>query len=331
MQDTHKIKTNYSDFSPKYQEILSLCLTISPCPLYAFRTVAKSTVSRRKLNKLAKVNTSTPENRAFFVRSFRTPKKYGSSRLFSMVGRNRHAYAWLVVLCYQYSYPVTPYRPNCRKFSGSSSKLSKGLSAMIYLFQCVNRYAPNYQEQIVFIHANNAENARLTAQQTEKGQFMRNFRLSQNQRLQNQSGLSSIFGTTKNTNGNRTRQICGFFVSQISRRLGGFIAPENYPNFAVRLISRNKAEFIRTNKASRLVSVVETVSHPFSGISFKSLTKILIMIYKFLSIQGKKRLKITIHANSKAEALSRIQWLTNPLCIACNIPTISTEKGSKQC
>lgn len=159
MQGTNQHKANNSYFSPKTQQVLNLCLTISPCSPYAFRTVAKSTVSRRKLNKLAKAN-STPENRAFFVRSFRTPKKAVFSRLFSMVGRNGHAYAWLVVLCYQYSYPVTPCRPNCRKFSGSSSKLSKGLSAMIYLLQCVNRYAPTYQEKIVFIQAPNADEMR---------------------------------------------------------------------------------------------------------------------------------------------------------------------------
>ncbi|TRC46094.1 hypothetical protein FEA42_00840, partial [Mannheimia haemolytica] len=68
--------------------------------------------------------------RAFFVRSIRTPQKSDLYRLFSMVERNRHAYAWLLSFCGQFSYPVTLYRPNRRKFSGSSSKFTKGLHKM---------------------------------------------------------------------------------------------------------------------------------------------------------------------------------------------------------
>lgn len=37
------------------------------------------------------------------------------------------------------------------------------------------------------------------------------------------------------------------------------------------------------------------------------------MIYKFLT---GSRLKITVHANSKAEALSRIQFASKPLLVA---------------
>lgn len=98
---------------------------------YAFAIVAKSTISRGKLNKLAKANNSTPFNRAFFIRDFRTPQKSGVCRLFSMVGRNRHAFSVAGYPLRPVFHPVTPYRPNCGKFSGSSSKFSKGLSAMI--------------------------------------------------------------------------------------------------------------------------------------------------------------------------------------------------------
>ncbi|HHT7763548.1 hypothetical protein [Pasteurella multocida] len=68
---------------------------------------------------------------------------------------------------------------------------------------------------------------------------------------------SSIRGTTTII-GHRTRKTCDFFVSQISFK--GLLHPENI-EFAVRLIRRTKAEYIRTNKASRVIAVVETVSH----------------------------------------------------------------------
>ena len=38
--------------------------------------LAKSKVSRGKLNYLSQANDSTPQNRAFFVRNIRTPKEY---------------------------------------------------------------------------------------------------------------------------------------------------------------------------------------------------------------------------------------------------------------
>lgn len=48
----------------------------------------------------------------------------------------------------------------------------------------------------------------------------------------------------------------------------------------------------------------------------KSQLELSAMIYKFLTLTGTKRLKITISANSKAEALSRVQFCNKPLLIA---------------
>lgn len=47
----------------------------------------------------------------------------------------------------------------------------------------------------------------------------------------------------------------------------------------------------------------------------KSQLELSAMIYKFL-LPGSKRLKITINANSKAEALSRVQFASKPLLVA---------------
>ena len=72
--------------------------------------------------------------------------------------------------------------------------------------------------------------------------------------------------STTTIEGNRNPYQCGIFLPKIH----SFHVPEklgalSYIEFAVQMISRNKAEFIRTNKASRSIAVVESVSHPFTG------------------------------------------------------------------
>ncbi|MDG6827635.1 hypothetical protein [Glaesserella parasuis] len=85
------------------------------------------------------INSSAPFNRAFFVRSIRTPKentdpKNGECGFLSMVGRIGQR---LIVGCSPVGavfQPVTRYRPNPGKFSGSLHKLSTELSKMFYTF-----------------------------------------------------------------------------------------------------------------------------------------------------------------------------------------------------
>lgn len=77
--------------------------------------------------------------------------------------------------------------------------------------------------------------------------------------------VGSIESTTT-IEGNRNPYQCGIFLPKIHslhvpKKLGAL----SYIEFAVQMISRNKAEFIRTNKASRSIAVVESVSHPFTG------------------------------------------------------------------
>ncbi|MDG6268617.1 ash family protein [Glaesserella parasuis] len=55
--------------------------------IYSAHVVAKSTTERGNSNDLYLANNSTPFNRAFFVRSIRTPKENASSVILSMVGR----------------------------------------------------------------------------------------------------------------------------------------------------------------------------------------------------------------------------------------------------
>ncbi|OOF56070.1 hypothetical protein BKL49_10835 [Rodentibacter myodis] len=88
-----------------------------------------------------------------------------------------------------------------------------------------------------------------------KGTFMRKDIPVQNHSLRNAVVVGSIKSTITN-NGHRTRKTCGFFTPQIpSIGLLHLFKAE----FVARSIRRNKAEFIRTNKASRLLAVVETL------------------------------------------------------------------------
>lgn len=99
---------------------------------------------------------------------------------------------------------------------------------------------------------------------------MANFITEQNHRLKKSDSVGSIAGTIT-TNGNRTRKTCGFFIPQIL--LIGLLI-QSKAEFVTRSIRRTKAEFLRTNKASRLVAVVEALSHLKQvGKSFTKTTK----------------------------------------------------------
>ncbi|MEG9487424.1 hypothetical protein [Mannheimia indoligenes] len=88
---------------------------------------------------------------------------------------------------------------------------------------------------------------------------MRNSIYFQNKHLQNNCGLSSIFGTTTKI-GNRSRYSSGIFLPQIYQS-HGLATPENYSKFAVRATPRNKADSLRTNKGGCILAVVEPLSH----------------------------------------------------------------------
>lgn len=140
--------------------------------------------------------------------------------------------------------------------------------------------------------------------------------LAENNRLQAGGNRDNLASTTT-FNRHRNRYTSGIFLPKI-HQINGNTKPLIYSEFAVRATRRNKMGN-HTNNADCLKAVVEPLSHPFSDKPL-SLTKTFkTMLYKFLSIQGDKRLKITVYANSKAEALNRIQWLNNPLCIVSNL------------
>lgn len=107
---------------------------------YPDDVIAKSITEPGNSNDLSVANTSTPfYYRAFFVRSIRTPKENALSVVLSMVACNGKGIALCCVPLIAVFQPVTRYRPNPGKFSGSLHKYSVELSAMIYLFKAVSR------------------------------------------------------------------------------------------------------------------------------------------------------------------------------------------------
>lgn len=118
----------------------------------------------------------------------------------------------------------------------------------------------------------------------------------------NKSAVADYSVPTTTVNGHRSRHTSGIFLPKfcLSQGVGIFLTPSK-AEFVEWLISRNKPNN-RTNKASRLTAVVETISHPLQGgnhllITVKGLFK---MLFKFL-VLGKRRLKIATYANSEAE------------------------------
>ncbi|WP_424411514.1 host cell division inhibitor Icd-like protein [Pasteurella sp. PK-2025] len=123
---------------------------------------AKSLTERGNSNNKSLANSSTPFNRAFFVREVRTPKINPAMDLFSMV-----ACDWqrLIVGCVPVIavfHPVARYRPKAWKLLAVTlNKFITGVTQMIYQFLGISRqhYDRTKAEQIR-IQADNEQQAR---------------------------------------------------------------------------------------------------------------------------------------------------------------------------
>lgn len=123
---------------------------------------AKSLAERGNSNNKSLANSSTPFNRAFFVRKVRTPKINPVMDLFSMV-----ACDWqrLIVGCVPVIavfHPVARYRPKAWKLLAVTlNKFITGVTQMIYQFLGISRqhYDRTKAEQIR-IQADNEQQAR---------------------------------------------------------------------------------------------------------------------------------------------------------------------------
>lgn len=101
---------------------------------YAFPVVAKSTTEPRNSNINQLANSSTPSNRAFFVRSIRTPKENVISIILSMVACNGKGSPFAVFQLKQFSSPLHVTAQTLESLAVALNKLQLELSAMIYKF-----------------------------------------------------------------------------------------------------------------------------------------------------------------------------------------------------
>lgn len=242
----------------------------------------KVIASRGKLNIKLLANDSTPLDRAFFVRDIRTPKEYAdfifnlNPIILSMVERNGPSLTGCFPITTVF-HLVTFYRPTVESLAvDSENKLLESTQMYQFIFALIR--APQIKIRLL---ADNEQQAR--SRFTDGDTLLFVGRINQSPKLtptvdvkaesysvKNHSlpagqNVGSIESTTT-IEGNRNPYQCGIFLPKIHslhapKKLGAL----SYIEFAVQMISRNKAEFIRTNKASRSIAVVESVSHPFMG------------------------------------------------------------------
>lgn len=248
-----------------------------------FSQSEKVIASRGKLNYLTLANDSTPLNRAFFVRDIRTPKEFADFvfidqiyKSLSMVERNEPSLTGCLPKLAVF-HLVTFYRQTVESLAVVPENLTLELTQMYQFIFALIR-APQIKIRLL---ADNEQQAR--SRFTDGDTLLFVGRINQNPKLtpavdvkaesysvNNHSlpvgqNVGSIESTTT-IEGNRNPYQCGIFLPKIhSLHVPKKSGALSYIEFAVQMISRNKAEFIRTNKASRSIAVVESVSHPFTG------------------------------------------------------------------
>ena len=241
-----------------------------------FSQSEKVIASRGKLNYLTLANDSTPLNRAFFVRDIRTPKEYAdfvfnlNPIILSMVERNEQSLTGCLPKLAVF-HLVTLYRPTVESLAVVPENLTLELTQMYQFIFALIR-APQIKIRLL---ADTEQQAR--SRFTDGDTLLFVGRINQNPLKNNRTfstngknhslpagqNVGSIESTTT-IEGNRNPYQCGIFLPKIhSLHVPEKSGALSYIEFAVQMISRNKAEFIRTNKASRSIAVVESVSHPF--------------------------------------------------------------------
>ncbi|MDO9798102.1 host cell division inhibitor Icd-like protein [Glaesserella parasuis] len=242
--------------------------------IYSVHVVAKSTTERGNSNNLYTADNSTPFNRAFFVRSIRTPKENALSVVLSMVGRIGQRLSVGYFPCMVVFHPDTFYR-QAWKLAVVPKIIYTELSKMIYKFLCLNRTKHTYNQETLYIQADSEEQARLQLSADYRLLLDRpiaKFRANQtacptpeqNNSLPKVSRCGYDDCTTKTNGGNRSRHKSGIFLPTIPQN-HGITIPEIYSKFVARATLRNKPSN-RTNKEdySPLVLVVEPLSRLLS-------------------------------------------------------------------
>lgn len=227
--------------------------------------VAKSAAEPRNSNDLYTANNSALC--AFFIRSLRISKTRLACS--SMVACSGKGFALCCVPCIAVFEPVTRYRPSLETLRGNSENFLHGVHAMKqFIFAAIRRTDLTNHIVKIRINANTEQEARKPLARefilVLAGRINPKNHRAFNQGLQTLANKASIAGTTT-TSGKHDRYLSAIFLPQIHANNTAHNGVTcSFIEFAVRLISRNKPSN-RTNKASRLVAVVETLSHPIKG------------------------------------------------------------------
>ena len=225
---------------------------------------------------------STPKA-CFFMRNIRTPKEFADFvfihqiyKSLSMVACSGKGSPFAANRMWQFSRPLHVTAKASKLYAVTLKCLHTELRKMYQFIFALIR-APQIKIRLL---ADNEQQARSRFTNGDTLLFVgrinqnplknnRTFSINgKNHSLPAGQNVGSIESTTTQNGGNRSRYQCGFFISQIPfsyvpEKMGALSQAE----FVARSIRRNKAEFIRTNKASNhpFSVVVEPLSHLTTG------------------------------------------------------------------
>lgn len=160
----------FSKINTNINKVENISFLKSENSIYATHAVAKTTAEPENSNNLDKANSSTPLNRAFFVRSTRTPKerlealrgsecpnelgmpKFGHTQILSMVACNGKGSPFAVHLVEQFLSPLHVTAQTLRSLAVTPQLLDKDTVMKRFKFLTGSRL-------IITIYANNRQEA----------------------------------------------------------------------------------------------------------------------------------------------------------------------------
>ncbi|GAB1660203.1 ash family protein [Mannheimia haemolytica] len=282
----------FSKINAKINKLEIISFLKNQNSIYSILAVAKTTAEPGNSNNQTLANSSTPFNRAFFVRSTRTPKettrlKIQLSEFLSMVACNGKGSPFAVFQCSQFSSPLHVTAQTLESLAVAPQNLTLELSAMIYLFKAVSRLDlrktqkpfTSFPHYTLKVKADSVEQAQakisrlfavLSVSLVNNSANMTACDTEQNNSLPN-AGSCGHNDLTTTYDANRKRDTSGLFLPKI-HQYHGLTTPKIYSELAVRATPRNKA--LSTNKGGYSYVAVEPLSHlSQSDKSFYSLTK----------------------------------------------------------
>lgn len=262
-------KTNYSqnmNFVHQNFKVNENFYSATKANLSYFNTALSNSAEPGNSNDKHMADKCTPLNACFFMRSTNTPKEsvmqICTTVFLSMVACYGKGFALCCVPYVAVFQPVTRYRQSLETFAVTSKNFTYGVTAMLYLFKAVSR--SDLRNTRKLISSFPRYTVRITADSIKQAtaQVAPFFVILEAREANShliKKFVSGSIASTITINGSRTRKTCGFFTPQI--HLTEQFSPSENAEFVARSIRRTKAEFIRTNKASRFIAVVEALPH----------------------------------------------------------------------